>query len=503
MARQALSFAFASSLLFLGACLQDFEQFRGGAGGGGGATTTTTTSSTSTGMGGEGGQCDPLLCPGDDTDCATPGCDASGQCTTLVEPTSVSCDDGPMGAKVCDGIGNCVECNVPADCQEPTPVCMGNVCIAEHCQNGVADPGQGETDIDCGGDDCPGCMNNQGCLMGDDCQSGFCNGTTCAPCTIDGNCDAATQWCDTGPGVCTVKKDDGLTCGGGNECTSGNCVDGVCCGSASCPSCQSCNLPGMEGTCNNDAAGTACDDATFCNGTDTCDGSGSCSVHAGDPCPGADGDGDCSETCNEGADDCSGNDPNGSGCNDNAFCNGTDTCNNGSCSNHSGDPCAANVGDNDSDCSESCNEGNDTCTANDPNGSSCNDSTFCNGTDTCNNGNCSNHSGDPCLANVGDGDNDCSESCNEGNDTCTANDPMGSSCNDGFFCTNTDACNNMGACVGTGNPCPGHNVGPSCDDSCSEMNDDCLAFDANNTPCDEDGDMMNGTCNPTGTCTSD
>src|SRR5690242_21526612 len=37
-------------------------------------------------------------------------------------------------------------------------------------------------------------------------------------------------------------------CGGGNECVSGNCVDGVCCATAMCGTCQACNLA-PAGTC--------------------------------------------------------------------------------------------------------------------------------------------------------------------------------------------------------------------------------------------------------------
>jgi len=65
-----------------------------------------------------------------------------------------------------------------------------------------------------------------------------------------------------------------------------------------------------------------------------------CTAHAGNPCPGPDGDGNCSESCNEAADNCTAPDPNGSTCADGLFCNGTDTCASGTCSAHSGDPCA-------------------------------------------------------------------------------------------------------------------------------------------------------------------
>ena len=51
------------------------------------------------------------------------------------------------------------------------------------------------------------------------------------------------------------------------------------------------------------------------------------------------------------------------------YCNGTDTCNLGTCSAHSGDPCTGP--DNDIDCSESCNESSNDCTADDQDTSAC------------------------------------------------------------------------------------------------------------------------------------
>lgn len=50
--------------------------------------------------------------------------------------------------------------------------------------------------------------------------------------------------------------------------------------------------------------GIACDDGLFCNGADTCSG-GSCSVHAGNPCPDATGN-LCGSTCDEASQRCPG-----------------------------------------------------------------------------------------------------------------------------------------------------------------------------------------------------
>ncbi len=173
------------------------------------------------------------------------------------------------------------------------------------------------------------------------------------------------------------------------------------------------------------ADGSDCDDGLYCNGSDACD-SGSC-VHDGDPC------GD-DETCNEDADACDdadddadddtvppgqcligedayndgdtapGNvclicDPDenqtgwtlndGQACDDEQYCNGTDTCASGSCSVHTGDPCP-------------------------------DDGSFCNGAESCNEtGDQCENEGDPC------GENDF---CDEDNDVCDPvhNQPAGS-----------------------------------------------------------------------------
>jgi len=70
----------------------------------------------------------------------------------------------------------------------------------------------------------------------------------------------------------------------------------------------------------------------------------------------------------------------------------------------------------------------------------------------------------------------------------------GSSCDDGLFCTDLDGCNGSGTCVGFGNPCPGHNASPGCDDSCDETSNACTAADGAGTSCDENVDLTLGMC---------
>ncbi|MCA9622872.1 MAG: hypothetical protein KC731_27825, partial [Myxococcales bacterium] len=104
------------------------------------------------GMGGEGGGmggCDmPSDCPGEDTTCSTRTC-VNQVCGTDLAPAGTPCTED--GGTQCDGAGMCV-----------TPQCM----------NGVVDGT--ETDVDCGGAECPACDNGDICVEGADCTSGFC-----------------------------------------------------------------------------------------------------------------------------------------------------------------------------------------------------------------------------------------------------------------------------------------------------------------------------------------
>jgi hypothetical protein len=291
-----------------------------------------------------------------------------------------------------------------------------------------------------------------------------------------------------GPDGCDCQDtcdEDNDTCNlpAGTPCEDNDaCSDSVCDGS---------------GSCTFDAFNSApCNDLVHCNGTDFCQ-AGACTGHDGDPCLAnlGDADADCSESCTEATRSCESVDPNGVACSDGSFCSGTETCTNGVCTNSTGDPCLVNVGDLDSDCSESCNDVVDACVSNDPNGSACSDGSFCSGTETCTNGTCTNSTGDPCAANVGDADANCAESCDDTSDTCTANDPNGASCTDGLFCTGDESCSG-GTCGGsTGNPCVGADGDEDCQESCSEAGDNCLGNDPNGALCNDlDGTTVFDDC---------
>jgi hypothetical protein len=435
-------------------------------------------------------------CPGPDGDgnCAE-SCDEGSDTCTAPDPNGSTCTDGLFcnGADVCGG----GTCSVHAGDPCPGPDGDGN--CAESCDEGsdtctAPDP-NGST-----------CTDGLFCNGADVCGGGTCSvhaGDPCAGPDGDGNC---AESCDEGSDTCTAPDPNGSACTDGQFCNgTDTCSGGTCSGHAGDP----CPGPDGDGDCSescneaadsctaNDPNGSACTDGQFCNGTDTCSG-GTCSSHAGDPCPGPDGDGDCSESCSEAADSCTANDPSGSACTDGQFCNGADTCSGGTCSNHAGDPCPGPDGD--GNCAESCDEGSDTCTAPDLNGSTCTDGLFCNGADMCGGGTCSVHAGDPCAG--PDGDGNCAESCDEGSDTCTAPDPNGSACTDGAFCNGADTCSGGTCSSHAGDPCPGPDGDGNCAESCDEGSDTCTAPDPNGSAC-TDGQFCNGadTCSG-GTCST-
>jgi hypothetical protein len=69
-------------------------------------------------------------------------------------------------------------CEQTADCAAGL-VCTGGVCAQPPttCANTVLDPG--ETDVDCGGPNCPQCANGKSCTSSTDCQSGVCSAGVC------------------------------------------------------------------------------------------------------------------------------------------------------------------------------------------------------------------------------------------------------------------------------------------------------------------------------------
>lgn len=267
----------------------------GGSGSGSGAgdagSGSGSSTGTGTGTGGGSGCVNPANdCPATGTLCIVASCVAAA-CTTNNALQGAACQD--HGGKVCDGNGNCIGCNGTGDCTPPN-VCLGSTCVAPTCTDGIQDGN--ETDTDCGGNVCPACPDFDMCLVASDCQSGDCDSDECTPCGQDTDC-GSNQYCDpdNNGGTCTPTNPVGTACQENDECTLGNCVDGVCCNTACADACTACTAAlkggGHDGTCGPVTAGTdplgSCNDdgPQSCGTNGLCNGSGGCSDYpAGTVC---------------------------------------------------------------------------------------------------------------------------------------------------------------------------------------------------------------------------
>jgi hypothetical protein len=214
---------------------------------------------------------------GIDIDCVSNICEDTTCCATTCAGACKRCDvagsqgtcknvdvnlqvTGCTGSQACDGAGNCKTKNGQS--------CVNNTeCLTGQCQDGV-------------------------------CCNAACSGA-CARCDIAGsvgtckNVDPGGQVANcTGTMACdgnnNCRKVDGQSCGGNNECSSGNCVDedlmtgglqGICCNTSCTELCKSCDGSKTEGGVNGvcDLIKTKTDPDEECpNSCNTSSGNGCC-----------------------------------------------------------------------------------------------------------------------------------------------------------------------------------------------------------------------------------
>jgi hypothetical protein len=159
-----------------------------------------------------------------------------------------TCYDRPNGSVLCGGIASalCAEpCDSDLDCPMARPICTTgftiraagqrgswgcsaactNVAPCEHCEDGVKNGG--ETDVDCGGPDCPRCGTGKACQNRDDCATAHCVNNVCKACASNPECGSSGgDVCNCGgeaPGVCWSSRANDIahTCA---ECPGGTAV---------------------------------------------------------------------------------------------------------------------------------------------------------------------------------------------------------------------------------------------------------------------------------------
>jgi hypothetical protein len=146
----------------------------------------------------------------------------------------------------------------------------------EHCANDEFDPGSGETDTDCGGEDCKacelgrGCEQQRDCVAGGLCIDGFCQ----APGCDNGALDEGETGVDCG-GTCSPCE-PGMGCEVPGDCLSEVCTDGTC----AAPTCEDGVINGTEtgrdcggGLCDGCGTGSPCNEPTDCR-SGVCGGEG-------------------------------------------------------------------------------------------------------------------------------------------------------------------------------------------------------------------------------------
>ncbi len=235
----------------------------------GGAATVSSSTTGSTGSGGSEAECTtPDSCPGQDTACQKRSCD-EGNCGTENSDAGSSCTEG--GGKVCDGQGSCVQCLTKDDCASDEVCSSSNTCVTVGCDNELKDGT--ESDVDCGGDSCPACADGKICGDFEDCQSLFCKSGICAKCASAADCHS-DDYCDIGATEhCLDELVNSASCNQSYQCSSGICVDSVCCEASCGGGCESCNLSGSQGSCKQVAEGQ---DPDLECGADVCNGAGKC-----------------------------------------------------------------------------------------------------------------------------------------------------------------------------------------------------------------------------------
>ena len=199
--------------------------------------------------------------PVDGVDCTTDVCTA-GVPSNLPKVAEMPCVQG--GGSVCDGRGSCVDCVTKNDCA--IGKCLNGACSLDpHCIDGLKSGD--ESDVDCGGQDCTRCADNQSCVLGSDCHSLVCsNGSCITPTCSDLVKNGAETDVDCG-GSCATHCGLGASCAVDMDCGTQSCGDGVCVCAAGMADCNGNPSDGCE-------VSTATD-PLHCGGCDTTCGAGS------------------------------------------------------------------------------------------------------------------------------------------------------------------------------------------------------------------------------------
>lgn len=187
-------------------------------------------------------------------------CGASGKCNPVTSaPDPDTCPNetatNKCGKTGCDAAGVCKYADTSVVCSGPT--CKNETMVETGRCNGMGACGTPATTMCMPGIKCSGgvcltmCMSSADCVAPYSCISGMC-----------------------------AKKPLGSGCGGGTECDSGHCADGVCCNAACDQACQACSAMGMCGAVTSAPDPDKCPNEAATCGRKGCDAAGACQIPA-------------------------------------------------------------------------------------------------------------------------------------------------------------------------------------------------------------------------------
>jgi hypothetical protein len=295
-----------------------------------------------------------------DADCTNQACNDNNLCTSndrcanlQCQGTAISCDDANVcTTDSCNPASGCVHANNTASCNDGNACTTADTCSGGACLGGSA-PNCDDANV-CTTDSCnpstgcvhanntASCNDGNACTTADTCSGGACIGGSAPNCN-DGNV-CTTDSCNPSTGC--VHANNTASCNDGNACTTASsCVNGTCQGSdpLNCDDGDGCtgdSCNPQTGCVHTVTPGCWCDQDDDCTDSNLCTGIERCidgNCVSGTPlrCDDANG---CTDDSCDAQTGCV-HENNTAACDDGLFCNGDDTCGDGGCTVHSGDPC--------------------------------------------------------------------------------------------------------------------------------------------------------------------
>jgi hypothetical protein len=201
------------------------------------------------------------------------------------------------GAKTGQANGICLPITGGTDPDNECPQDAASSCGLDGQCNGAGACRYWGTSTVCVGESCLGMTYTPArtCNGGGACQTvtpRSCDAYVCGTSACKTSCTSITDcasgfFCSTA-GNCVTLKANGAVCGAPDECTSGACIDGVCCETActsGCFACSAAKTTQADGLCRPIIGGTDPDNectassAMSCGLDGSCDGAGACRMH--------------------------------------------------------------------------------------------------------------------------------------------------------------------------------------------------------------------------------